>query len=1154
VIELLRRLPLVLGLLVLTFVARAEEVASKSVQVQASTQGGFARIVFDWPDEVAGSAQVADGVLVIRFDRPFDLDAGALSKTLEPYAALVRRDADGKGLRMALKGPVRLKTTDLDVRHAFDLLPPSFKGEPPAVAVPENATPQRKLVVRVTEREKTTRLQFDFPGKVEHSFRMSGGKLLANFSKPAKVDLDRFSENPPAWIRGARAFSERDSLTLEFDIDPEADFRDDSGDGEIAVLLREPKSDAAAMTEKAVAAAAPRVLVGDEALQTPPPPKIPADEIAFDRPSRKAAAAVAGSAPAVGRDGNARLDDEAALKKQADLVSKEPEDVSAGEASKTVADPLPKTLRLGKTDLTAALAPVAAETPAVPGIARAQVFGSLLRIELPFVQLPAAAVFRRGIAVWVVVESPAIMDLGAITDVANSPVAILSAPAEVAPGVTAFRLAVPASMSVSFAPAGDSWVLGVGNAVPEVPQRLHMVRQSTAESTRVRIPMPGLTQVLWLKDPELGDKIAVVLGHAPARGMLDGRRFVDFTALPTRHGIAIQSVADDLSVVVDGSEAVISRPLGLNVTNAQIVDGLKSSGPTEAAKSSAAADYLLLNREPDSTLRATLGKLTLASARSPDGLSGPRMALARHYVANGFGSEALGLLRTITHTDKTAEGDPSLRVLRALANIQMARHREALEDLNIESLASDPHLALWKGIAAAGARNWRDARNNLVAAMKVMPEYPPDWNARARTALALSSLELGDATAAQQALENVSSSGLSPAVQAELALAQALTDNSVDRQDKALAAFDTLAQSRIRPVAARAMLEGTLAKLKLGKIEVPEAIDTLERLRFQWRGDDLELRTLSELAQLYVRENKLREAMGTMRIAIRNFGDSEEARGAASQMSSMFESFFIGEKEKKLSPLDALSLFYDYKELTPVGVRGDEMIRRLVERLVSVDLLPQAAELLQHQVDNRLDGVAKSAVAVRLAVIYLLDKQPAKALQTIRTTRQTRLPDDLIEQRDLVEARALSDTKEHTHALEVLESHSSDEADQLRADILWDAQRWPEAAAKAEAILGTRYAAEEPLDELERMSLMRACVAYSLAGDMSSLERLRSRFQQKMQGSPDANAFAMLTNAPDVASEDYRTLVKRIASVEMLEAFFNEFKSKGVSQPEIATN
>ena len=1143
----LRLLMVLFLMLALGSGSRAEEDAPQGVKVDASVQGGFARIIFDWPDEVNGSAQVVDGVLVISFDKPFDVDTNALAKTLEPYAALVRRDGDGRGLRIALKGPVRLKATNLVVRHAFDLVPPSFRGEPPAVPAPKNVSPQRELAVQVTEREKTTRLQFNFPGRVEHAFRVNGDKLVVTFSKPAKVDLRRFSEDPPAWIKGARSFADRDKLTLEFDIDREADFRDVSGNGEIAVVLKEPKSDASAMAEKSVSAGGPpRVLVGDEAIQAPPPPKIAADEIAFDRPKRKGAAAQPTEPSKADPHAKPNKSDDAALKLAAAAATDQPpEAVTAAEPLLT-ADPLPGTLRVGQSDLSAALAPMESSIPPVPGVARAQVFGSMLRVELPFVKLPAAAVFRRGLAIWVVAESPTPMDLSAVEEVPNAPVRVLSAPTEVAPGVMAFRLAAPASMSVSLSAAGDSWLLAIGNTVPELPERLQVVRQTQNDQTRIRIPMPGLTQVLWLKDPDVQDRIAVVLGHAPARGLLDGRRFVEFAALPSRHGIAIQAVADDLNVAIDGNEAVVSRPAGLNVSTAQFVDALKLVTKNSGAQPSEAdADYLAHDAMPIAALGPKLSKLLIASAKSPDGMSPQRMALARRYVANGFGAEALGVLRTIAHADKAAEADVSFRVLRALANIQMARYREALSDLNIESLGSDPHLALWRGIAAAGAREWRDARNNLVAGMKVMGDYPPDWNARARVSLALATLELGDVPAAKSALENVPASGLSAPVAAEFQLARALTDLALDRKDEALDSFDALAKSRFRPVAARASLEATLGKLKADKISRAEAIDNLEQLRFQWRGDELELRTLRELGQLYVAENQLREAMGTMRLAIRNFGDSDEARDAAVQMTGMFESFFIGEQANKLSPLDALSLFHDYKELTPVGVRGDEMIRRLVERLVAVDLLPQAAELLQHQVDNRLEGVAKSAVAVRLAVIYLLDKQPSKALQTIRGTRQTRLPDDLIEQRDLVEARALSDTKDHDRALEAIETHTSEDAEQLRADILWDAQRWPEAAAKAESILGARYAGEESLDDLERMTLMRACVAYSLAGDSGSLERLRSRFSQKMQNSPDANAFAMLTSAPDVTSEDYRTLVKRIASVEMLEAFFNEFKAKG---------
>ena len=81
------------------------------------------------------------------------------------------------------------------------------------------------------------------------------------------------------------------------------------------------------------------------------------------------------------------------------------------------------------------------------------------------------------------------------------------------------------------------------------------------------------------------------------------------------------------------------------------------------------------------------------------------------------------------------------------------------------------------------------------------------------------------------------------------------------------------------------------------------------------------------------------------------------------------------------------SLFYDFRELTPIGRRGDEMIRRLADRLVSVDLLDQAAELLQHQVDHRLQGAARAQVATRLAVIYLMNRKPDRALAVLRATR-----------------------------------------------------------------------------------------------------------------------------------------------------------------------
>src|SRR5665213_8730 len=118
-------------------------------------------------------------------------------------------------------------------------------------------------------------------------------------------------------------------------------------------------------------------------------------------------------------------------------------------------------------------------------------------------------------------------------------------------------------------------------------------------------------------------------------------------------------------------------------------------------------------------------------------------------------------------------------------------------------------------------------------------------------------------------------------------------------------------------------------------------------------------------------------------------------------------------------------MFYDFRDLTPIGRRGDEMIRRLTDRLVSVDLLDQAAELLQHQVDHRLQGAARAQVATRLAVIYLMDRKPDKALKALQLTRIADLSSELRSQRLLLEARALSDLGRHDMALEVIAAMKS---------------------------------------------------------------------------------------------------------------------------------
>ncbi|MCE9521818.1 MAG: hypothetical protein K8S25_05230 [Alphaproteobacteria bacterium] len=1132
--------------LALAFAAMAEDAARPGAKIAVTVQGGFARVQFDWSEKVSGKAQVGDGVVVIGFDRAFDADTDAIAKQLEPYVALVRQDPDGRGLRLALKGPVRLKTTDYGSRFTFDLLPPSFAGEPAPPAAPDShaTAEQPRLMVRVTERERTTRLQFDWPGSVEYTAKLSDGKLNVTFSKAAKVDLKRFSTSPPAWVRGARSEVVGGKLQLQFDVDAEADFRDVSQDKQIALELREPKTDAAAAATPVTLTDAPKSLIPPQLVEeVPPPPKLIAESIAFAMPLRKGAQPAKdvhefSTAPAPATAAVAHNDAEA--------VHAAGSEVAVVEESAEDPNPLPLALRLGQSDLQAALSPVSTATPAEPGKARAEIFGAMLRLELPFAKLPAATVFRRGLAIWVVTASSEVMDLTALAELPNAPARVLSTPTEVSPGVIAFRLEAPAFMSVSAQAAGNSWVLAIGRTVPDVPSQIQLVRQTTGTATKLRAYLPGVRQVVWIKDPQTEDRIAAALSFAPARGLVSGRQFVEFAALASQQGLAVQAATDDLSVVIDGSDVVVGRPAGLNISNAQFAQATSAGNavPVSGGASGAFADFAAWSKPIAETRAEAVRKLMRLSSTSPGGMSAPRMSLARFFIAEEFGAEALGVLANIAREDNTAEATPAFRIARAIANIEMARYREAMNDLSTEALANDPHAALWRGIAAAGARDWRLARSNIMSSLKVLNRYPPVWQGRARVALAQASLQQNEPASATMALAGLPRDGLPADVTAEIMLVRAALDVVSNKPDDAIAIYQALATSPSRSAVARAMLEGTLLKAKAGKIKPVEAIEALERLRFQWRGDTTELKTLTELGKLYVDNHRVRDGLNTMRLAVRHFAEADEARATAAQMAEIFEGLFLQGKVDDVPPLQALALFYDFRELTPVGTQGDEMIRKLSDRLVAVDLLPQAAELLQHQVDQRLEGIAKASVATRLAVIYLLDRKAEKALGLIRSTKQTRLPDDLIAQRNLIEARALADLKLYDEALEFIALDTGAESGRLRADILWDAQRWPDAGAAAEALLATRYEDVAPLTDTERSDLMRASVAYSLAGDSAALGRLRTRFEPKMSQSPDAKAFAMVTQASDVTGADYKDLVKRVASVDTLDAFLKDFRAR----------
>jgi hypothetical protein len=144
----------------------------------------------------------------------------------------------------------------------------------------------------------------------------------------------------------------------------------------------------------------------------------------------------------------------------------------------------------------------------------------------------------------------------------------------------------------------------------------------------------------------------------------------------------------------------------------------------------------------------------------------------------------------------------------------------------------------------------------------------------------------------------------------------------------------------------------------------------------------------------------------------------------------------------------------------------------------------------------------------------------------------------------LIESRALSDMGRYDVALEVIANITGPEASRLRADVLWAAHRWHEAAELIELIHGDRWAEFAPLDDVERADILRAAAGYALGEDALGLARFRERYAGKMGDGPDRRTFNVLTEPVDASGADFRAVAHSVAAVDTLSAFLRDMRAR----------
>ncbi|MBH5388615.1 tetratricopeptide repeat protein [Bradyrhizobium diversitatis] len=1139
-----------------------------------SAGGGFARLVVRLGEDVPSEVTTAGSILVIRFDRPVDVPVDRIPEGAPDYVNSARRDPDGSAIRLSLARRVTVNTMNAGERTFVDLLPEGWKGPPPslpmdvvkelaerarvaerALRAQRAAAEARKrpqIRVRASVQPTFVRFVFEMPDGVGVSSVLNEQKLTLVFNANLNFDLADAVVAAPPNVASIKQKADIDQTNVEIALIGDSDvhsFRDEKN-YVVDVAFQPDKGKAAATPEAAIAQMKPAGHAPAPAPQKPAAekPKDPRSENAPPTSETIAREAKIDIKPEVKPEAPAVLPSTEAPKPAAapaveaapapEVPKEAAQPPPAPEAAAAPARPAPADAPKEPVKEVVKAAPAA--QPAVASVdARRDSDG--LRVTFPLQVATPAAAFRRGDTVWLVFDTPKPIDVEAIRTKGGAMIGEVGRITLDKGQAVRIRLTRPLVYSLTSEEVGKetNWLLTLADKIQATPLPLMMSRNITDPAlANIAIPFanPGLLHKLT--DPDAGDTLYVVTAQRPVRGFIKRQDLVDLSLLESAHGIAIRPNSDEVGVEVGSDKVIVGKKGGLTLSP---VDISAERAPTAVRPIFSPEGWRKGQSENFMARQSEL--MTAISAVEPALRSLPRLDLAQFYMSRAMYHEAKAVTDVML-TDPLNKEESGALIMHAIASILIGRPAQGLKDLANPVIGNSHDSQLWKALAYARQGKWADAREKFKNVEFAIASLPLDIQRIVTMDAMRASLEVKDYAGASKRRSELEVVGVPPEAAPGFAVLRGRLAEALGHDKDALDDYRFAVASSDRPAAAEAKQLEVALRQKRDEIGKEEALHELETLSMTWRGDTIEVKTLQMLSQLYAENGRYRDALTAARTATRLQPNAEASRQAQDLASELFTQLFLGPKGDELPPVEALGMFYEFRELTPIGRRGDELIRRLADRLASIDLLDQAAELLQYQVDHRLEGAARAQVAARLSMIYLANRKPDMAITALRASRISDLSGELRQQRLLLEARAQSDVGRHDLALDIVSNVSGREVLRLRSDIFWAARRWRESAEQIELYYGERFRDFKPLNAVEKSDIIRAAVGYALADDSIGLSRFREKYAPLMSESADRLAFDIASKPAAASSAEFAEIAKLAASVDTLDGFLREMKQR----------
>jgi len=1080
--------------------------------LRTATRDGYARLVFDWDSPVRYSADIVGGQLVMQFETAFTGNITAANQALSDYVSGPGQlSPDGRTLTFPLRPTITMRTFTVGNAVVIDLTAPTTPP-PAAAAVPAKPAPAKPAAP------------------------------AAPAAAPAQTAKPAPNNDPAMALQGAlsstvavRSAAHPDFFRVALDWPGKTNYKvDRQADKTVVTFDRAAPINLDALNRQLPAALRPATMTldnGHTVLTLP----VASDgqvhdfstgnTIAFDlvpgskKPPTTPPGKDADKQTAAKDNGKDKDAAKPTAKEAAAKAEKETAAADKGKAGKKGADTAPPPPPPNEVNLT-----------------------------IPWTEPTAAAVFRRAEFTWVVFDRYQQLDMEKLQKAGAPYVTFI----EQLPfrNNTILRMITPPDINPSVRRDGLSWILDF-RAMPIRPTRPIDIRpQVKGQEASLFAAVSEGGRTVAVEDPEVGDMLMIVPVIPLSEGVYPDRSFPDLDLPTTAQGILVVPKADGVRAQASQTGVDIEVDGGL-VLSKQLVD----SGETVSEDANANSNFNIADWQvghPEDYTRTKQALQGASADERPEVKQEARMRLAKYEFVNGFYPEALGILQVMRDTDADVENTAQFRALRGATALMMRRWPEAADDLNHLSLASDEDAHFWLSAARARIGHPEAQAQTMIQSGGVIRNYPT----KVKITLALIALDSAIASG-----DEFGARGFLDILRKEVADAtqQPMIDYFAGKLNQKFGDLQVALQNFRKAESGANFFYSILANRdrlelehQLGTVSTADLIEGFEKLRYRWRGDDVELGLLLRLGDLYADQHDYGTALRTLKLTTEYFEDDPRVDEAAIKMSNLFEKLYLDGESEKMAPVEAIALFDEFRSLVPPGDKGDEMIRKLADRLVSVDLLDQAAVLLERQVQFRVTGVDRSRIGARLALVYLLNREPQKAVDSLRDTQEADTGHDLNTQRRRLEARALTDLGKVDQAILMLGADTSLESRQLRAEIYWRSQDWGNAAKAIADMVPEADAG--PLSEPDAKLVLDWATALTLANDDRTVSRVHQRYGNLMANTPYKDAFALITTPREKGLMDVKSVKAQIEQAEQFKSFMVEYKDMLGQKPLSAIN